>query len=473
MRQDECISEILDWVSELAKNISVDIRKISPDECTGWFYDVGNGRIHNKKNTFFSVGGIAGMYRGARISQPIIHQNEVGYLGLLACRIDREICFLMQAKLEPGNINCIQLSPTVQATKSNYTQQHGGATPAYLDYFVNASPERIIVDQIQSEQSSRFLGKRNRNIIVWIDNPGNVEVGKNHRWISFSVLKELMKHDNLVNMDTRTVLSCIPYSLMPESFWGLQFDDPCIKKSVFSRPNMSTIVRFYHAINNLHMLNKDALSLVSLYSLEDWHFQNSEFVCDSDYAFKLIFCDISIEGREVRHWCQPLFEAVGRAVFGLIYREKEGITEFLIKVCPEIGCFDIAEAGPTVQREAVCTEPEDSVTELFYRHLETGRGVVFDTLLSEEGGRFYHEENRNVIIHVDENELSELPDGYVWCGYSTLNMLTQVNNCLNIQLRNLLSVFDLFGGYNGKDKNRCSRAVRDSFQKNGSRACCE
>ena len=32
----------------------------------------------------------------------------------------------MQAKIEPGNINKIQLSPTIQATKSNFTQKHGG-----------------------------------------------------------------------------------------------------------------------------------------------------------------------------------------------------------------------------------------------------------------------------------------------------------------------------------------------------------
>ena len=142
---------------------------------------------------------------------------------------------------------------------------------------------------------------------------------------------------------------------------------------------MDTVVRLYHNINNLRMFNTDALSPVPLYALDDWHFKNNEFVCDRDYAFKLIFCEISIEGREVRHWCQPLFEAVGKAVFGLIYRKKGGKTEFLIKVRPEVGCFDVAEAGPSVQHEAVCAEPKDAVTELFYRHLDSGGGVVFDS----------------------------------------------------------------------------------------------
>jgi len=65
-----------------------------------------------------------------------------------------------------------------------------------------------------------------------------------------------------------------------------------------------------------------------------------------------------------------------------------------------------------------------------------------DVMLSEEGGRFYHEENRNLILEVDKNEVPKDVAGYHWCDFATLNYLTQVNNCLNIQLRNLLSLLD-------------------------------
>jgi oxidase EvaA len=64
-------------------------------------------------------------------------------------------------------------------------------------------------------------------------------------------------------------------------------------------------------------------------------------------------------------------------------------------------------------------------------------------VLSEEGGRFYHEQNRNVIIELDKDELDEVPDGYFWVNYRTLNQLVQINNCLNIQLRNLLSLLEV------------------------------
>ena len=75
--------------------------------------------------------------------------------------------------------------------------------------------------------------------------------------------------------------------------------------------------------------------------------------------------------------------------------------------------------------------------------LSKGRDVIADIILSEEGGRFYQEENRNAIVYIEKEELGEISPGYVWSDYGTLNILTQVNNCLNIQLRNLLSLLEL------------------------------
>ena len=80
---------------------------------------------------------------------------------------------------------------------------------------------------------------------------------------------------------------------------------------------------------------------------------------------------------------------------------------------------------------------------MFNERLKTREGILKDSLFSEEGGRFYHEQNRNVIMEIDYIEPEKLPRGYFWLTYSSLNCLIQINNCLNIQLRNLLSVIDI------------------------------
>lgn len=117
--------------------------------------------------------------------------------------------------------------------------------------------------------------------------------------------------------------------------------------------------------------------------------------------------------------------------------------KFLVKAMPEVGCFDGIELGPTIQREAVAiSQDDDSITRFFMERLGQGQGILFDHLLSEEGGRFYHEQNRNILIRVNIHELPALPEGYFLLDYRTLNKLVQINNTLNIQLRNLLSLLE-------------------------------
>jgi oxidase EvaA len=432
--------EIIEWINAINKSIHVNIRKISLQGCDSWFYDKEKGVIRNNKNTFFQIAGIQKLYEGKVIhEQPIIIQEEIGYLGIICRNIDGDIYFLMQAKIEPGNINKVQISPTIQATKSNFTMVHGGAKPAYLDYFKNADKYEIIVDQIQSEQSTRFYKKRNRNIIIKIDE--EIDILPSHKWITLSQIKELLKINNVVNMDTRTVLACLPLGFGSLNEQNSKFSNSFEAKHNDKRVDLTMM---YHRINNFKMYDDVRVELVPLHSLKSWEITDKEIKAKGKSDFKVIFSDIEIEGREVRKWSQPLFEAIDRGLFGLFTCMDEDTRKFLIKLTPEIGCFDKIELGPTFQVEDIkIKNNQNEVEKLFLKKLEHADDVLYDVILSEEGGRFYHEENRNVIININKNDLSNLSDRYLWLDFETLNGLVRINNILNIQLRNLLSLWEV------------------------------
>lgn len=141
--------------------------------------------------------------------QPVISQPEIGFLGFLTFIDDGLLKFIVQMKIEPGNEGYIQLSPTIQATKSNFEQVHGGKEPNFLRYFKDVGANSMVLyDQIQSEQGSRFFRKRNRNMLVYSENIDEGQMDK-ERFVALTLLdlKNLMQIDNVVNMDTRTVLS--------------------------------------------------------------------------------------------------------------------------------------------------------------------------------------------------------------------------------------------------------------------------
>lgn len=441
--------DILEWVSNRNKTVAVDIHKSTLSESKTWFYDDRLGTIHNQNNSFFSITGFEKWNDdGTVVTQPIILQQEIGFLGIICQEINGTMHFLIQAKIEPGNLNKIQLSPTIQATKSNFTQKHGGARPAYLEYFEQASRYEIVVDQIQSEQSSRFYKKRNRNILIRVEE--EIPVLPSHKWMTLRQIKELMRVDNLVNMDTRTVLSCIPFcklqlSQAQETELKQLCSNPALYRSIFTPSEQNLLPDLYQYINNYKMFKDTQGRLVPLHRLENWIMEDDKIAYQGSYPYQVIFCDIAIEGREVKQWTQPLFEAMGIATFGLICCEQNGVQKFLVHAIPELGCFDGLELGPTVQQEAVLIpgHKETEIDRFFFACLLEGKGVFFDHLLSEEGGRFYHEQNRNVLMQIAPEEIPQLPDGYFWADYRTLNELVQINNTLNIQLRNLLSLLEM------------------------------
>ena len=434
--------KILEWIERKNRETQVEGKKSSMNEMRDWYYSAEEGVLRNRQGSFFKITGFRAYEDGKLdVEQPLILQLENGFLGIICKQIGGVLHFLMQAKIEPGNINQVQISPTIQATKSNFMQLHGGRKPAYLDYFSHAGRYKIIYDQLQSEQSSRFLKKRNRNILLQVEE--DVTVLESHCWMTLGQIKNLMcTHDNLVNMDTRTVLSGIPFAAVPlqndmRSRIAETITDSSLYRSIFEGNGRFDLPKVYHYMNNYKMFRNCSHELVALHKLQSWKMDEYGVAPLDQKGFRVIYCQMDIEGREVRQWCQPLLEAIEVSTFGLICCDVEGVTHYLVRALPEPGCFDNIELGPSIQID-VARRTKINPLERFLSSPETE--VLCDVRLSEEGGRFYHEQNRNLVLRTSREQLGAIPDGYFLLDYKTLNRLCQVNNILNIQLRNLLSL---------------------------------
>lgn len=438
--------EIKAWIKRRNREVEVKIEKIPFDQMNMWHSDV-DGSVHHDSGRFFSIVGIdvrTDYGSNHHWRQPIINQPEVGYLGILTKEIDGVLYCLMQAKIEPGNVNCVQISPTLQATKSNYSRVHSGKAPNYLEYFVNAKPENIILDQLQSEQGARFLRKRNRNIIIKVDE--EVDVKEDYRWMTLGQIKELMHYDNLVNMDTRTVLSGLKISDFVTPLDGLkgmsQFGKDMI---VSSKTNHSHISTQDHLswLTGLKAKYDLHVSPCAINDMPEWEKTEWEISRRDGKFFKIIGVNVTISNREVSSWCQPLVQPMQDGICAFIIKKINGVYHFLVQAKLECGNFDVMELAPTVQcltgnAEEAIIKPE------FYDYILNARKdqVLIDALQSEEGGRFYHEQNRNILVEADENFPLELPERYTWMTLRQIYKFLRFNNYLNIQARSIISALN-------------------------------
>ncbi|OII69427.1 NDP-hexose 2,3-dehydratase family protein [Streptomyces sp. CC77] len=422
--------DFADWLAARGRAHAFRVERIPFAELDGWSFHEPTGNLAHRTGRFFTVEGLHVTEEGpphgdgppADWYQPVIRQPEVGILGILAKEFDGVLHFLMQAKMEPGNTNLLQLSPTVQATRSNYTGAHRGGAVAYVEHFAGPGRGRILADVLQSEHGSWFHRKSNRNMVV--EAVGDVPLRDDFCWLTLGQIAALLHRDNVVNMDARTVLSCLPLGGGQD---GALLSDTGLLSWI-------TGERARHSVR---------ADLVPLKDLPGWKRTGSSIAHEAGRYFRVVAVSVQAGNREVRSWTQPLFEPVGRGVTAFLVREFDGVPHVLVHARVEAGFLDTVELGPTVQYT-----PDN------YAHLPPSRRPLFlDTVLraapdriryeavhSEEGGRFLRAESRCLLVAATGAEAPRIPPpGYAWATPAQLTSLVRHGHYLNVQARTLLA----------------------------------
>ncbi|MFD8867703.1 NDP-hexose 2,3-dehydratase family protein [Streptomyces sp. NPDC059590] len=426
--------EFHQWFGEYSASDSSRVRRIPWDDLTGWRFEDRTGNLVHETGRFFSIQGLRIRNDQGPVrdwAQPIIVQREVGILGILVKEFNGVLHCLMQAKMEPGNRNGIQLSPTVQATRSNYTGVHGGRPVPYLEYFRDPSSRQVLADVLHSEQGSWFHRKRNRNMIVEVTE--DVEPLDGFHWLTIGQLHALLAEDDLVNMDSRTVLSCLPFAGAPEG------DD---ENGDRRAPHTTGHLRSW--INDARVRSDLDATLTGLGEVQGWHRSADRIAHESGLFFDVMAVDVRTGSREVGGWAQPMIECRDTGIVAFLVKHDAATGELhaLVHLKAEPGFVDVVELAPTVQ----CTPQNYKVlpAEAYPPFLDEVLGapvdtIRFDTTLSEEGGRFFHTRSRYLVVEVDADRDLAVPDDFRWVTMRQLARFLRHSHYVNVQARSLIA----------------------------------
>ncbi|NRQ31681.1 NDP-hexose 2,3-dehydratase [Nonomuraea sp. NN258] len=433
--------EILEWFESRRRADRGEVRRISLDDLDGWCFAEETGNLQHRSGRFFSIEGLrvtdlvdpAGGW-----TQPIINQPEVGILGFLAKELGGVIHVLVQAKMEPGNVNGLQLSPTVQATHSNHTGVHKGAAVPYLEHFLSPRRGSVLVDVLQSEHGGWFLGKRNRNMVVRVDD--EVPVLDGFCWMTLGQLQELLHRDNLINMDSRTVLSCIPFaqptpdlvSDAPDGFRGA-----VLRSAAQDGPALHTMTEIMSWLTEARSRRVIVRRVMNLADVAGWKRAGGQIAHEAGRYFRVVGVSVHSDGREVRQWTQPLFEPTEQGVVALIAKRVDGVLHVLVQARQEAGLLDVVELAATVQATpGNYDQPPPYLREVL--DADPSR-IRYDTLLSEEGGRFLHAVSRYLLVEAGDDFPLATPPEFRWVTLGQLTELVRHSCYVNVQARTLLA----------------------------------
>ena len=411
---------ILKWLNNERKKNFLNVKKIDLSELRKWVFN--KKEIYHESKKFFKVVGIkiqSNFYKKKNWDQPIIVQNEIGILGII--KNFKTNKYLLQAKVEPGNINKIQISPTVQATKSNYSRIHGGKNIPYLKYFKKKSK----YFSLQTEQAFRYFNKKNSNIITYVSKKINLDEG--FKWFSKKEINFLLKRKNIINMDTLSVFS----SFIKK------------KKKDFPLNKQKTINKWKNSLNKKYFLKN---KIISLNLIKNWDLSQKKIFHKTNNYFSVIGVKVKTNKREITDWDQPIIQGSKMAFAGYLIKKFESTNHYLCRYILKPGskgstytCSVNTSKFNGYKKSNNLTNFQKKLITYYFINSKTKK--VYDNILSDEGGRFYQSQIRYMACELDQKKKIKLPESYIWLSHNQIIDLIKKQK-IDIEARLLFGIIN-------------------------------
>ncbi len=303
----------------------------------------------------------------------------------------------------------------MQATKSNYLRKHGGKKTLYLDYFTKKNKNiKIISKKKLSEQGSRFLDKKNWNILLEA-NKISIKTKKNYFWLTKDNIKYFINKKNMINMDTISVLSSV------------------IKKNSTEEkitPNKYLFIK----LKKFSKIAKFKTSQINFKNLQNWKITKNSILDLKKKFFSIFFIDIIANLREVKKWEQPIISDHYSSFNGFLISNINNTTHYLLKVTIEPG-FNQPKYTSTIFEKNFLLKSKKNI---IYKSFFTKKNCLMNIINSDEGGRFLKNQTRNMIAEINNFKKVKLKENFIWASHNQVIELINRNK-MTIEARNLFA----------------------------------
>ena len=222
-----------------------------------------------------------------------------------------------------------------------------------------------------------------------------------------------------MNMDTLSVFSC------------------CVKKDI-ENFNFNTTNTLIKLVKQFKKKNEITKKQISFFDLKNWQIKKNIISDNKKNFFAIRFFNVKANLREVKKWSQPLLSDFKNSLNTFLVKREKNQNFYLLKIIIEPG---LSSAKFTSTLNIKNYNPKKDYSKIEFFNFFKNKNGLQKFIYTDEGGRFYKNETRNIISLIPNYKISFSNIKYVWVSHNQMIELIK-KNLVSIEARNL------FGSYN-------------------------
>lgn len=202
------MNRALTWLFDQKATYTLDAKRTSLHAMgPEWICD--DDSIRHRDGRIFEIIGMSVKATSREVGtwfQPMLQPTPGNTVALICQRQDGILKFLIQAQVQPGLTDRLELAPTVQFSPG-YHRSPADFPP--LTQYLDAPADWVRLDAIQSEDGGRFAAADTRHLVVEVPEDHRVEAPENYRWMTLGLLGDLIHVGYHVNVEARSLAACL------------------------------------------------------------------------------------------------------------------------------------------------------------------------------------------------------------------------------------------------------------------------
>jgi len=257
-----------------------------------------------------------------------------------------------------------------------------------------------------------------------IQNSKKIEKKPNYYWFKKKEIIFLLNKKNMINMDTLSIFST--------ALKRKNNDYPLYKKI--------EINKWLENLDNKYYIKT---KLIDLEQLKDWELSKKQIYHKDSKHFSIIGVSVNANKREVSNWQQPIIKGKTMAFAGLIKSKINKTDHYLFRYVLKPG-LKKSVFGCTINSSDILlfkNKKLNNVEKNFFSK-KNKKNIIYENILSDEGGRFYHCQIKYCILSLNIEKISQVPKNYIWLSYNQIIEMISKKR-LDIESRLLFATVNL------------------------------